>query len=49
MASDDERVERYIEQNYMELVSRGEQSWLRLWIGKLSKELVYQPALVMHL
>ncbi len=41
MASDDERVERFIEQNYMELVSRGEQSWLRFWIGKLSKELVY--------
>jgi len=41
MASDDERVERFIEQNYMELVSRGEQSWLRFWTGKLSKELVY--------
>jgi LuxR family maltose regulon positive regulatory protein len=42
MASDDERVERFIEQNYMELVSRGEQSWLRFWTGKLSKELVYR-------
>jgi len=41
MASDDERVERFIEQNYMELVSRGEQSWLRSWTGKLSKERVY--------
>jgi LuxR family maltose regulon positive regulatory protein len=41
MASDDERVERFIEQNYLELVRRGEQSWLRSWIGKLSKELVY--------
>jgi LuxR family maltose regulon positive regulatory protein len=41
MASDDERVERFIEQNYMELVSRGEQSWIRSWTGKLSKELVY--------
>jgi ATP/maltotriose-dependent transcriptional regulator MalT len=40
-ASDDERVERFIEQNYMELVSSGEQSWLRSWTGKLSKELVY--------
>jgi len=40
-ASDDERVERFIEQHYMELVSRGEQSWLRFWTGKLSKELVY--------
>ena len=42
MASDDERVERFIEQNYMALVSRGEQSWLRFWTGKLSKELVYR-------
>ena len=41
MASDDERVERFIEKNYMELVSRGEQSWLRSWTGTLSKELVY--------
>jgi LuxR family maltose regulon positive regulatory protein len=41
MASDEERVERFIEQHYMELVSRGEQSWLRSWTGKLSKELVY--------
>ncbi len=41
-ASDEERVERYIEQNYMELVSRGEQSGLRFWTGKLSKELVYR-------
>jgi LuxR family maltose regulon positive regulatory protein len=41
MASDDERVERFIEQNYMELVSRGEQSWIRSWTGKLSKERVY--------
>jgi LuxR family maltose regulon positive regulatory protein len=41
MASDDERVERFIEQNYVELVSRGEQSWIRSWTGKLGKELVY--------
>ncbi|HEY3476949.1 MAG TPA: LuxR C-terminal-related transcriptional regulator, partial [Anaerolineales bacterium] len=42
MASDEERVERFIEQNYMELVSRGEQSWLRFWTGTLSKELTYR-------
>jgi LuxR family transcriptional regulator, maltose regulon positive regulatory protein len=42
IASDDERVERFIEQNYMELVSRGEQSGLRFWTGTLSKELVYR-------
>jgi len=41
-ASDDERVERFIEQHYMEMVSRGEQSWLRSWIGTLSKELIYR-------
>ena len=41
MASDDERVERFIEQNYMELVSRGEQSGLRFWANKINKELVY--------
>jgi LuxR family maltose regulon positive regulatory protein len=46
MASDDERVERFIEQNYMELVSRGEQSWIRFWTGKLSKELVYHRPLL---
>jgi LuxR family maltose regulon positive regulatory protein len=40
MASDEERVESFIEQHYMELVNRGEQSWLRFWTGKLSKELV---------
>jgi DNA-binding SARP family transcriptional activator len=42
LASDEERLERFIEQNYMELVSRGEQSWLRSWTGKLRKELVYR-------
>jgi LuxR family maltose regulon positive regulatory protein len=42
MAADEERVERFVEQNYMELVSRGEQSWLRYWTGKLNKELVYR-------
>jgi LuxR family maltose regulon positive regulatory protein len=41
-ASDEERVERFIEQNYMELVSSGEQSGLRFWTGKLSKESVHR-------
>jgi LuxR family maltose regulon positive regulatory protein len=40
MASDDERVERLIEQNYLEMMNRGEMSWLRFWMGKLDKELV---------
>ncbi len=42
MARDDERVERFIEQHYRELVSRGEQSGMRLWTGILNKELVYR-------
>jgi LuxR family maltose regulon positive regulatory protein len=41
-ASDDERVERLIEQHYMEMVSRGEMSGYRFWTGKLSKELVHR-------
>jgi len=42
MASDDERVERFVEQNYLELARGGEQSWIRFWTGKLSRELVYR-------
>jgi LuxR family maltose regulon positive regulatory protein len=42
MASDDERVERLIAQNYMEMVNRGELSWMRSWTGKLSKDLVHR-------
>jgi LuxR family maltose regulon positive regulatory protein len=41
-ASDEERVERFIEQNYIELVNRGEQAELRYWTGKLSQDLVYR-------
>jgi LuxR family maltose regulon positive regulatory protein len=41
-ASDDERVERFIEQHYMEMVSRGEMSGYRFWTGQLSRELVYR-------
>ncbi len=42
LAQDDERVERFIEQNYREIISRGEQSSMRYWTSKLSKELVYR-------
>ena len=42
MASDDEMVERLIKQNYMEMMNRGEMSWVRFWMGNLSKELVYR-------
>jgi len=42
MTSDDEMVERLIEQNYLEMMSRGEMSWVRFWMGKLSRELVYR-------
>ncbi len=38
LAADDERVERLIEQNYMEMVSRGELSWMRSWTEKLTQE-----------
>ncbi len=49
MASDDERVERLIEQHYMEMVNRGEMSWLRLWTGELSRELVcHRPWLCIY-
>lgn len=41
LALDNERVERLIEQNYMEMVNRGEMSWLRFWTGELNKELIY--------
>jgi len=41
LALDNERVERLIEQNYMEIVNRGEMSWLRFWTGELNKELIY--------
>jgi LuxR family maltose regulon positive regulatory protein len=41
-ASDDERLERFIGQHYLELVSRGEQSWLRSWTDSLSRELAHR-------
>jgi LuxR family maltose regulon positive regulatory protein len=42
VASDDELVERLIEQHYMEMVNRGEMSSVRFWMGKLSKESIYR-------
>lgn len=42
LASDFERIERLIEQNYLEMLNRGEMSAIRFWMGKLSKELVYR-------
>lgn len=39
-ASDEERVERFVEQNYIELVNQGEQAELRYWTGRLSPDLV---------
>lgn len=42
LAADDEMVERLIEQHYLEMVNRGEMSWVRFWMGKLSKELIYR-------
>ncbi len=49
MASDFDRVERLIEQNYFELMNRGEMSSIRFWTKKLSKELVYsRPRLCIY-
>jgi LuxR family maltose regulon positive regulatory protein len=42
LAGDDQRVEHFIEQNYLELVRRGEQSWIRFWTVKISPELAYR-------
>ena len=42
MASDDEMVEHLIKQNYLEMMNRGEMSWVRSWMGNLSTELVYR-------
>jgi LuxR family transcriptional regulator, maltose regulon positive regulatory protein len=42
LASDLERVERLIEQNYIEMMNRGEMSEIRSWMGELNKELVYR-------
>ena len=42
LATDFERIERLIEENYLEMVNRGEMSYVRFWMGKLSKELVYR-------
>ncbi len=42
MAPDDEMVERLIRQNYLEMMNRGEMSWVRSWMGHLSMELVYR-------
>jgi LuxR family transcriptional regulator, maltose regulon positive regulatory protein len=42
MAPDDETVERLIEQNYLQMMNQGENSSIRYWMGKLSKEYVYR-------
>jgi LuxR family maltose regulon positive regulatory protein len=42
MALDDEMVERLIKQNYLDMMNRGEMSWVRFWMGSLSKELIYR-------
>jgi LuxR family transcriptional regulator, maltose regulon positive regulatory protein len=42
LASDFERVERLIEQNYIEMMNRGEMSEIRSWMGALDKDVVYR-------
>ncbi len=41
-ASDFERIERLIEQNYIEMMNRGEMASIRFWMGQLTKESVYR-------
>jgi LuxR family transcriptional regulator, maltose regulon positive regulatory protein len=41
LAADEEMVERLVQRSYAELVSRGEQSWIRSWTGELSADVVY--------
>ena len=40
LANDFERIEHLIEQNYIEMMNRGEMSGIRFWMGKLNKDLV---------
>ncbi|MFN2196781.1 MAG: LuxR C-terminal-related transcriptional regulator [Anaerolineales bacterium] len=40
LAADYERIERLIEQNFLELLNRQEMAAIRFWMGKLSQELV---------
>ena len=42
LASDFERIERLIGQNYLKMMNRGEMSWVRSWMGKLNKDLMTQ-------
>jgi LuxR family maltose regulon positive regulatory protein len=43
LASDFARIERLIEQNYTEMLNRGEMAGIvRFWMGKLDRELVYR-------
>jgi LuxR family maltose regulon positive regulatory protein len=42
LAADDEMVERLIKRHYLEMMNRGEMSWVRSWMGKLGKELIYR-------
>lgn len=40
LAADDEMVERLIRQHYLDMMNRGEMSWVGSWMGSLSKELI---------
>jgi LuxR family maltose regulon positive regulatory protein len=42
LASDDAMVERLIQQNYLEMMNRGEMSWIRSWTSNLSQERLYR-------
>lgn len=42
LAGDFERIERLIEDNYFELLNRGEAYLVRYWMGQLSKDLIHR-------
>ncbi len=49
LASDFERIERLIEQNYFEMMNRGEMALVRSWMGELSKEeVIRRPWLCLY-
>lgn len=49
LTANNERVERLIEDNYMDMMQRGESLSIRFWTGKLDRELIYnRPLLCLH-
>jgi LuxR family maltose regulon positive regulatory protein len=42
LVSDIERIERLIEQNYIQMMNRGEMSRIQFWMGELNRDTVYR-------